>query len=155
MSTDYEYHQRNRNPVGARSVERTSLQREHRMTKDDADVIAKILKAVGRRVSFRYPGAEKHKSGHLKDRAVVRSNPGARGVPYWDVVDLIEFKGEKNPEWIRIGYYRKSKSRLQWGSQTTITEPVKTWKRLLVKAAKQKPWFRTLLQSVIVELNEL
>lgn len=123
------------------------------MTKDDAVVVARILEAVGRRVSFRYPGDEKHKSGHLIDRAVVRSNPGARGVPYWDVVDLIEFKGEKNPEWIRIGYYRKPKSRLQWGSQTTITEPVKTWKRVLVKAANQKPWFHALLVGVVGQLR--
>ena len=123
------------------------------MTKDDALIIAKILEAVGRPVSFRYPGDEEGKSGILIDRAVVRSNPGARGVPYWDVVDLIEFKGEQNPEWIRIGYYRKPKNRLQWGSQTTITEPVKTWKRVLVKAAKQKRWFRTLLRSVVAELK--
>ena len=84
----------------------------------------------------------------------MRSNPGARGVPYWDVVDLIEFKGERSPEWIRIGYYRAPKGRLQWGSQTTIAEPIGTWKRILVEAAKQKPWFRALLVSVIAELGE-
>jgi hypothetical protein len=33
-------------------------------------------------------------------------------VPYWDVVDLIGLKAEKEPEWTRIGYYRKTKERL-------------------------------------------
>jgi hypothetical protein len=81
----------------------------------------------------------KHKFGRLVDRAVVRStNPGSRGVPYWDVVDLIEFKSEKNPKWMRFGYYRLPERHLQWGSQTTITERVETWKRALVEAAKQK-----------------
>lgn len=117
-------------------------------------VIRKILGCIGRRVAFKYPANEKHKSGFLVDRAVVRSNPGTSGVPYWDVVDLIRFHNEKNPEWIRIGYYRVPKGRLQWGSQTTITEPVKTWKRVLIEAAKQKPWFRDLLISVVAELKK-
>jgi hypothetical protein len=81
----------------------------------------------------------KHKFGRLVDRAVVRSsNPGSRGVPYWDVVDLIEFKSEKNPNSTRIGYYRLPERRPQWGSQTKITEWVETSKRVLVEAAKQK-----------------
>ena len=115
--------------------------------------IQKMLKCVGRKVAFKYPAGEKHKSGILISRAVVRSNPRIRGVPYWDVVDLIRFQNEQNPKWIRIGYYRVPKGRLQWGSQTTITEPVKTWKRVLIKAAKQKPWFRDLLMSVVAELK--
>jgi hypothetical protein len=104
-------------------------------------VISKIREAVGKRVAFHYPGKEKHKHGHLVERAVVRSNPGERGVPYWDVVDLIEFPEEKKPKWIRIGYYRMPKNRLQWGSQTTITETIETWKRVLVAAAKEKNGF--------------
>jgi hypothetical protein len=82
----------------------------------------------------------------------VRSNPGTRGVPYWDVVGLIGFKNEKNPKWIRIGYYRGPRGRLQWGSQTTITEPIKTWKRVLLEAGKQERWFPKLLVSVAAEL---
>jgi hypothetical protein len=27
----------------------------------------------------------------LKDRVIIQSIPGAQGIPYWDVVDLIEF----------------------------------------------------------------
>src|ERR1017187_8847433 len=96
--------------------------------------IERILRAVRKPVSFRYPAGEKHLSGYLVDRAVVESNPDAKAedVPYWDVVDLIEFKNEKNPKWIRLGYYRVVKGRLRWGSQTTLTEPVETWKRVLV-----------------------
>jgi hypothetical protein len=117
-------------------------------------IIKKILKRINQPVSFKYPAGEEHKQGILIDRAVVRSNPGTRGVPYWDVVDLIEFKNEKNPKWIRIGYYRVPKGRLQWGAQTTITEPIKTWKRVLIKAAEQKPWFRQLLVSAAAELKK-
>ena len=116
-------------------------------------IVNRILRPVGHSVSFNYPAGEKHKRGILIDRAVVQSNPRTRGVPYWDVVDLIEFKNDKRSKWIRIGYYRVPKGRLQWGSQTTITEPVKTWKRVLVKAAKKKPWFRDLLMAVAIELR--
>lgn len=117
-------------------------------------VVRKILRCVGRRVAFKYPTGEQHKTGILKDRAVVRSNPRSRGVPYWDVIDLISFPNEKFPEWIRLGYYRVPKGRLQWGSQTTITESVETWKRVLLDAARQKPWFRDLLIGVVAELKK-
>lgn len=119
---------------------------------DTNSIVKKILDRIDKPVSFHYPAGEEHRFGVLKDRAVVRSNPGSRGVPYWDVVDLIEF-GKKNPKWIRIGYYRAPKGRLQWGSQTTIAEPVETWKRLLVEAAKKKPWFRELIVSAAAELK--
>jgi hypothetical protein len=119
-------------------------------------VIERILRAVGQPVNFRYPAGERHLSGLLVDRAVVDSTPDAKaeGVHYWDVVDLIEFKNEKNRLWIRIGYYRVVKGRLVFASQTTITEPVETWKRVLVEAANHKPWFRDLLVSVVAELKK-
>jgi len=74
-------------------------------------------------------------------------------VPYWDVVDLIEFEGEAEREWIRIGYYRRPKDRLVWASHTTITEPIGVWKRVLVQAAREKPWFLKLLREVMEELK--
>jgi hypothetical protein len=65
---------------------------------------------------------------------------------YWDVVDLIEFPHKGKPQqWIRIGYYRQVGDILRWGSQTTITEPAKVWKRVFMQAATQKKWFRDLL----------
>lgn len=70
------------------------------------------------------------------------------------MVDLIEFKEKTNPEWSRIGYYRLPKARLQWGNQTTITEPMQTWKRLLIEAAEQKQCFRKLLLEVVAELKK-
>ena len=112
------------------------------------------MKPVGRGVSFQYPGNEGHKKGRLKDRVIIPSNPGSTGVPYWDVVDLIEFPEESEPEWIRIGYYRKPKDHLVWGSQTTITEPIAVWKRILVEAAKKKKWFRALLKDVMREIEK-
>ena len=124
------------------------------MMHDDPEIVAKLLQPVGKRVSFMYPGNEGHKHGTLEDRAIIPSNPGTTGVPYWDVVDRIRFPDEPEPDWIRIGYYRRPKNRLVWGSQTTITEPTGVWKRILVGAARQKPWFRTLLDEVMDELRK-
>lgn len=118
------------------------------------DDLKKILSRIGTKVSFKYPGEEGDKHGILKDRTVVESTNAPGAVPYWDVVDLIEFKGEEEPEWIRIGYYRKPKHTLIWGSQTTITEPVSIWKRILVNAAREKKWFRDLLEEVMKELKK-
>jgi hypothetical protein len=129
----------------------TILKKSQVRSRKNADV-EKILSRINHRVGFKYPEGEPHKTGILKDRAVVRSNPGKSGVPYWDVVDLIEFEGTRH-QWIRIGYYRVPRGRLQWGSQTTIAEPVATWKRVLVEAGKQKQWFRELLLDVAAELN--
>jgi hypothetical protein len=127
--------------------------RRKRTSRESPTVRKKMLKCVGRKVAFKYPANEEDRAGILIDRAIVRSNPGMAGVPYWDVVDLIRFDGEKQ-HWIRVGYYRVPNGRLQWGSQTTITERVGTWKRVLVEAAKQKEWFRDLLKSAVAELGE-
>src|ERR1039458_10445570 len=97
------------------------------MPDETAGVRERILSRIGTEVTFKYPGTEGDKKGILKDRAVVNSNNEVGRVPYWDVVDLIEFKEDKERECIRIGYYRKPKERLIWGSQTTITEPIKVW----------------------------
>jgi len=124
------------------------------MTNPVTNDITKILSCIGRKVSFKYPGNEGNKHGILKDRTVVESRNAVGTVPYWDVVDLIEFKGEKEPEWIRIGYYRKPKRNLNWGSQTTITEPISIWKKILVNTGREKKWFRNLLEGVINELKK-
>jgi hypothetical protein len=68
-------------------------------------------------------------------------------------VDLIEFSGLAHSLWMRIGYYRKPKDRLVWGSQTTITEPLTVWKHLLVATAKKMPWFRAMLREVLDEVE--
>jgi hypothetical protein len=123
------------------------------MKEESEDIRKKILSCVGKRVSFKFPGNEGDRHGILKARTVVDSINAPETVPYWDVVDLIEFKDEEEPNWLRIGYYRKPKDRLVWGSQTTITEPISVWKRILVSAAKEQPWFRDLLDCVMTELN--
>jgi hypothetical protein len=117
------------------------------------EVVEKILGRIGSFVKFKYPGNEGDKHGVLKDRAVIYSAASTE-VPYWDFVDLIEFAGEPEKEWIRIGYYRKPKERLVYGSQTTITEPITVWKDLLIHAAREKPWFKKLLDDVMVELKK-
>lgn len=113
--------------------------------------ITKILSCMGKPVTYTYPGDEPGQHGILKDRSVFES-PYGGAVPYWDVVDLIEFEGHKE-QFIRIGYYRKPGNRLNYGSQTTITETIPGWKGLLLKAAKEKKWFRELLDDVMKELQ--
>lgn len=124
------------------------------MPKPNTDEVNKILSRIGARVSFKYPANEGDKHGVLKDRVVVESTNEPGAVPYWDVVDLIEFKGEREPLWIRIGYFRKPKQKLNWGSQTTITEPVSIWKKILINAAREKKWFRDLLEDVLHEVKK-
>lgn len=115
------------------------------------EVRAKLQEAVGKPVTFNYPGGKDKRRGCLKERVIVWSGP-PRGegnqirAVYWDVVDLIEFPPSgRHRRWIRIGYYRQVGDKLRWGSQTTITEPLQTWKRLFAQAANEKKWFRDVL----------
>ena len=124
---------------------------ENALDSENEAVVSQIMRAVGKTVKFQYPGDEGTKTGRLVERAVLPS-PGYTGVPDWDVVDLIEFAGEHESKWMRIGYYRK-KDRLIWGSQTTITEPITIWKKLLVHAARKMAWFKQLLEEVMAEVN--
>jgi len=116
-------------------------------TMEEKLVLEKLRRRIGKPVKFGRPA---ERQGSLIDRAIIFSGDGAAGVKYWDVVDLIDFRGTK---WIRIGYYRLANERLTWGSQTTIAEPVRTWKRLLVEAAREKPWFRELVESLCRDLR--
>lgn len=113
----------------------------------------KILTCIGWPVCFTYPGSEGKKNGILADRSVFHS--GLVGdVPYWNVIDRITFPDEPDPDFIRIGYYRKPKQKLNWGSQTTITDTVSNWRKMFVKAASEKDWFRKLLEDVMGELEK-
>jgi len=47
-----------------------------------AAIERQILSRVGKPVHFQYPGDEGSRHGVLKDRVVIPSNPGSRGVPY-------------------------------------------------------------------------
>ncbi len=111
------------------------------MTLSTTQIRTRLRQPIGRPVAFRYPSGKGDRRGRLKDRAIVRSAPGPSGATYWDIVDLIEFPGERRPLYIRIGYYRQVGDELRWGSQTTIVEPVDMMTRLLTQAAIQKDWF--------------
>jgi hypothetical protein len=113
-----------------------------------------ILSRVGHETTFKYPGDEGNKCGILKERSVVDSVNVPGTVPYWDVVDLIAFPEEAERNWLRIGYYRAPNERLNWGSQTTITEPISVWKRILANAAKNAQWFRKILLDAIKDSEE-
>lgn len=123
------------------------------MSLTEKEAREKMLRPIGKQVKFKYPGEEGRKEGILKDRAIVWSGHGQQGVKYWDVVDLIEFRGEKHRLWIRIGYYRQIKNRLVWASQFTITEPIAIWQRLILSAAREKPWFGTIIKNAASKLN--
>ncbi len=109
------------------------------------EIKTKLMKAVGKKVAFKYPGDKGNKRGYLKDRVIVWSGHSPSGADYWDVVDLIVFPRERERRRIRIGYYRQVGDKLRWASQTTITEPVHVLKRILAQAAKEKEWFRKVL----------
>jgi len=92
--------------------------------------------------------------GVLNDRCVICTGE-REGVKYWDVVDLISFNGDTEP-WIRIGYYRmrRDKPQPRFAGQTTITETVAGWKTILLQAAREKEWFRRLLEEVCREMKK-
>jgi hypothetical protein len=119
------------------------------LSRDEA--IERMRRPINKPVSFTYPGSDGPKAGVLKDRAVVWSGEYPEGT-YWDVVDLIEFPGE--PPCIRIGYYRQVGDEVRWGSQTTITESLEVWKRILTEAGREKEWVRALVLDVAKELQE-
>jgi len=110
-----------------------------------------VLRAIGKRVRFRYPDGTRLE-GKLKDRCVYCAPSMSSSAVYCDVVDLIEFEIEgRKSEHIRFGYYRKSKGKLRWASQTTLSEDIDTLKELFKKTAKEKDWFRKLLVDVLKE----
>jgi hypothetical protein len=116
------------------------------LTKKEAR--AKIQEAVGKPVKFDYPDGKFKRRGLLKERVIVWSGWSEEGnqVGYWDVVDLIEFPHKGGHQLlIRIGYYRQVGDKVRWASQTTITEPPHTMKRIFAQAAKKKKWFRDVL----------
>ncbi len=121
------------------------------LTKETNQAVkSKIMKQVGKQVIFDYgPNEGRLLEGKLVDRVVMHANPEELDrAPYWDVVDKIQFGEEL---WLRFGYYRMPENRLQWCAQTTLTEPLRTWKELLINTASEKPWFRELLEEVILE----
>ena len=124
------------------------------MASNKTNELNKILSCVGTKVSFKFPANEGDQHGILKDRTVVERIKDVSKVPYWVVVDLIEFKGGKKSNRLRFGYYRKPNGKLNWGSQTALTTSLSNWRRIFVKAAREKAWFRKLLQDVMNELEQ-
>jgi hypothetical protein len=112
----------------------------------DKEIERQIRSKIGKPVKFKYPDDEGERRGVLKDRVVIKGAVGFKKIPYWDVVDLIEFQGAQSALWMRVGYYRYTKGRLVWGSQTTLTEPLGIW-RTLFAAARSRSWFAELLRK--------
>ncbi len=114
--------------------------------------LQRILSRVGSKVGYRYPGNGVRRVGLLKDRTGIKEPNRKNEVPYWVVVDLIDFPDQRERDFMRFGYYRQSSS--SWGSQTTLTMSLSNWKRLLVRAAREKEWFRKLLEDVTSEIEK-
>jgi len=104
----------------------------------------KLMEPVNKGVHFKFPGGMSRR-GKLLDRVVVWSGH-APDADYWDVIDLIEFPEHRHRRWIRLGYYRQVGDRLRWAGQTTITEPIHVMRRLFRQAAREKGWFREVLE---------
>ncbi|MHA1505878.1 MAG: hypothetical protein ACTSR0_01615 [Candidatus Asgardarchaeia archaeon] len=115
------------------------------------EIERKILSCIGKKVKFNYPEGKYY--GKLKDRCILYAPSSWTKVPYWDVVDLIEFEEPERFEAIRFGYYRLKQGKLKWASQTTLTEPIEVYKKLFVKAAIEKVWFRNFLKEVLEEVK--
>ena len=109
-----------------------------------------IISKIGKPSNFTYPGDEASRKGRLKDRSGLRAPKEEGRATYWPTVDLIEYQEE--PDLMRFGYYRGSSS--QWGAQATLAARLPVWKKLFVKAAREKPWFRKLLEDVMRELEK-
>ena len=53
--------------------------------------------------------------GALRDPVIIKSDPDAQAILYWDVVDLIEFPTARKRLWMMVGYYRHAGGRPFWG----------------------------------------
>jgi hypothetical protein len=109
-----------------------------------------MYNAVGKPVTYNYPGKIKRK-GILKDRCVyiTKANIACDDAIYTDTVDLIEFDIDgKKLETIRFGYYRNR----NWAGQWTLTDSTEVLKKLFIKAAKEKPWFKKFLEDIVKEI---
>jgi hypothetical protein len=99
---------------------------------------SKIMKAVGKPVTMKYPGSEGTHRGILKSREIARSGKGHTGASYCTVVDIIRFDGKREP-WLRIGYYRQPMGATspRWASQTTWCGPLSQWRNNVLPALKK------------------
>jgi len=71
-----------------------------------------------------------------------------------DVIDLIEFTEPKPFDAIRFGYYNitgPNHDKLRWASVGALTEKTDELKDLFIKAAREKTWFRELLEEVLIK----
>ncbi len=118
------------------------------------NVEKKILSKIGKSVKFKYPEkSRKGKNvfhGKLIDRCIFKTYSWT-DIPSWDIVDLIEFEEFTA---LRFGYYRLKDGKLRWASQTTLTESLEDYRKLFVKAAKEKEWFKKFLQDVLEKVEK-
>jgi len=115
----------------------------------------KVLDKIGNKVNFDYPNKPQF-SGRLKDRCVILASSWQGGKTA-DVVDLIEFTEPEHFDAIRFGYYNikdENEGKLQWASVGALTEKKDDMKELFVKAAREKEWFRALLEDVLIQVQK-
>jgi hypothetical protein len=107
-----------------------------------------LINKKGDPVVFTYPEPPYHLKGLLKDRHVTKGGEDDT-VAYWNVIDLIEFKGE-DEDWIRFTYYRYKKKENKWvfAGQTSLSDPMSYFSELFENAVKEKKWIRPIFREV-------
>jgi hypothetical protein len=112
-----------------------------------------IYSKIGGPVAFKYSKGEKSdKSGKLVDRVVCYDGENSKAF-YWNLLDLIRFKGE-DEDWLRITYYRyKKEGRWVFAGQTSISDPFGSFSTLFIKAisARANTVMKFYCLSVLVE----
>jgi hypothetical protein len=114
-----------------------------------------LLSKIKEPVHFTYPEPPYHFEGTLKDRFVIKDGYDAN-VTYWNIIDLIEFKGE-NEDWLRITYYRYKKKEKRWvfAGQTSLSNPISQYEELFVQAIKEKQWMKTFFKQILRQCSDL
>jgi hypothetical protein len=120
-----------------------------------------LLARVGDPVHFTYPEPPYDFEGALMDRFVDKDGEDEY-VTYWNIIDLIKFKGE-DENWLRITYYRYKKKaippkgRTGWvfAGQTSLTNPMSQFEELFTKATREKQWMKIFFREIIKQCPDL
>jgi hypothetical protein len=107
-----------------------------------------LLSRIGDAVNFKYPEPPYLLKGKLLDRYVIAGGED-EWVAYWNIIDLISFENE-DEKWLRITYFRYKKKDRRWvfAGQTSLTDPISSFRDLFVNAVKEKDWIRPLFKEV-------
>jgi hypothetical protein len=119
---------------------------------NSSSAINKVSSKIGAPVNFGYPDSTEFK-GKIINRSFIEATAWHGGKTI-DVIDLIQFSEPRKFQAVRFGYYNiidGKQEKIQWASRGGLAETVDDLKKLLVKTAREQPWFQNLLKDVITE----